>query len=79
VSAYRLGDEVEHITTPFLIPDPDGEQFWPGQSRRLYDMLPGERELVRFTDATGAGRHCEPLASAQRDDRVFDRLARVLG
>jgi hypothetical protein len=41
VLQYRLGDEVKGITTPILITDPEDEQFWPGQSQQLYDMLNG--------------------------------------
>jgi hypothetical protein len=75
VSRYRLGDELQQITTPVLLCDPDNEQFWPGQSRQLHDRLPGPRELLRFNTEDGAGRHCEPLAQGQRDTRVFDWLA----
>ena len=71
---YRLGDEVAQIDTPLLITEPEGEQFWPGQSQALLDRLPGEKELVRFTAEEGAGRHCEPMAPALRDARVFDWL-----
>jgi Prolyl oligopeptidase family len=78
VMRYRLGDEVAQIDTPLLITDPEGEQFWPGQSQQLFDRLPGEKELVRFTAAEGAGRHCEPMAPALRDARVFDWLDRYL-
>jgi hypothetical protein len=79
VMEYRLGDEVAQIDTPLLITDPEGEQFWPGQSQQLFDRLPGEKELVRFTAAEGAGRHCEPMAPALRDARVFDWLDGYLG
>jgi hypothetical protein len=74
VDAYRLGDEVGQIDTPLLITDPEGEQFWPGQSQQLFDRLNGDKELAHFNEADGAGRHCEPLAPAQRDARVFDWL-----
>ncbi|MDO8185603.1 hypothetical protein Q5424_02210 [Conexibacter sp. JD483] len=74
VEAYRLGDEVGQIATPLLITDPEGEQFWPGQSQALLERLPGVAELVAFAAADGAGRHCEPLASAARDAVVFDWL-----
>ena len=74
VLGYRLGDEAARITTALLITDPDDEQFWPGQSRRLYDMLTGERELMRFTAEEGAHRHCEPMACGLRDTRIFDWL-----
>jgi hypothetical protein len=75
VSRYRLGDELDQITTPLLVCDPDNEQFWPGQSQELHDRLSGTRELLRFTTEDGAGRHCEPLAQGQRDNRIFDWLA----
>jgi hypothetical protein len=74
VARYRLGDEVAQITTPLLITDPDGEQFWPGQSRQLFDRLPGPKHLVRFRADEGAAGHYEPLAPALRDARIFDWL-----
>jgi Prolyl oligopeptidase family len=75
VDVYRLGDdEIARIDTPLLITDPEGEQFWPGQSQQLFDRLNGDKELAHFTEADGAGRHCEPLSPAQRDARVFDWL-----
>jgi hypothetical protein len=79
VDAYKLGDEVGQIDTPLLITDPEGEQFWPGQSQQLFDRLNGHKEVADFKEADGAGRHCEPLAPAQRDARVFDWLDRYLG
>jgi hypothetical protein len=78
VLKYRLGDEAKDITTPLLITEPEDEQFWPGQSQALYDLLPGPKELVRFTAAEGASRHCEPMGLAVRDARVFDWLGRYL-
>ena len=74
VSAYRLGDEVNNIATPMLICDPDDDQFLPGQSPELYERLPGEKKLVRFTVEEGAHRHCEPMGLAVRDARIFDWL-----
>jgi len=78
VLQYRLGEEVAQIDTPLLICDPEGEQFWPGQSQQLHDRLTGERELVRFTLAEGAGRHCEPMGGALRETRLFDWLEQRL-
>ena len=40
VASYKLGDEVNNITTPLLITDPDDEQFFPGQPQQLYDLIP---------------------------------------
>jgi hypothetical protein len=78
VLQYRLGDEVKGITTPILITDPEDEQFWPGQSQQLYDMLNGTKHLVKFTAEEGANHHCEPMAPALRDARIFDWLDRYL-
>jgi hypothetical protein len=74
VASYRLGDEVSSITTPLLITDPDDEQFFPGQPQQLYDLVPGTKELIRFTRDEGAGGHCEPMARSLRDTRIFDWL-----
>lgn len=74
VSAYRLGGEEQQITTPLLLTDPEGEQFWPGQSQQLYDRLPGPKQLVGFSAHEGADGHCEPMARSLRDSRIFDWL-----
>ena len=64
--AYALTDEViGQITCPVLVTDPDNEQFWPGQSRELYDKLPAGKTLIRFTEEEGADSHCEPAAKPQ--------------
>ncbi len=65
--AYTLTDEVVgQISCPMLVTDPDREQFLPGQSQRLYDTLPGDKTLIRFTEEEGADSHCgrPPTASA---------------
>ena len=58
VESYALGEEVAQITTPLLITDPGTERFWDGQSRELYERLPGVGELM----PPGA------------DERIFDWL-----
>jgi dienelactone hydrolase len=78
-SAYNLRDVAAQIRCPVLIADPEGEQFWPGQSRELYDLLPGPRTLVRFTTAEGTDLHCEPKALGLRAQRFFDWLDDTLG
>ena len=75
---YNLRDCVDQIECPMLITDPDGEQFWPGQSRELYDALQCPKELVKFSDEEGGYYHCEPVALGLRDQRVFDWLQKTL-
>lgn len=79
VREYHLRDVVDRIECPVLITDPDGEQFWPGQSRELHEALRAPSELVRFTAEEGADWHCEPKALGLRDQRVFDWLDETLG
>lgn len=78
VEQYRLGDLAQRIRTPIMITDPEGEQFWPGQSRRLYGALPGPKMLVPFTKAEGADMHCEPMARSLLEQRMFDWLDETL-
>jgi hypothetical protein len=74
VRRYDVADVADRITTPLLITDPEGEQFWPGQSRRLAALTPGVSTLVPFTAAEGADGHCQPLARSLTEQRVFDWL-----
>ncbi|MGZ8749789.1 MAG: hypothetical protein ACXWYP_02805 [Pseudonocardia sp.] len=72
---YALTDEqLAAITCPMLVTDPDHEQFWPGQSARMYEALTCPKELVAFTEAEGADGHCEPAATGIRGERLFDWL-----
>lgn len=71
---FRLEPEAARaITCPVLVTDPEGEQFWPGQSRQLVDLLP-DGTLLPFTAAEGADGHCEPVGQLIRSERVFDWL-----
>jgi dienelactone hydrolase len=79
VGTYKLDPGViGRITTPLLVTDPEGEQFWPGQSKQLYDALTGPKRLVQFTAAEGADRHCEPMARSLVEQRIFDWLDETL-
>lgn len=74
VRRYDVAEVADRISTPLLITDPEGEQFWPGQSRRLAALTPTVSTLVPFTAAEGADPHCQPLARALTEQRVFDWL-----
>ncbi len=76
---YTLEGTADKINCPMLITDPEHEQFWPGQSRRLYEELACPKELVSFTASEGADSHCEPKAPGLRDQRIFDWLDDTLG
>jgi hypothetical protein len=75
VRDYALtGERIAQVSTPVLVTSPDNEQFWPGQSRDLFDKLAGEKAFIAFTEAQGADSHCEPAASGIRGERIFDWL-----
>ena len=75
---YNLADVADQITTPLLITDPEGEQFWPGQSQQLFEKLRNTKQLVVFTAEEGADRHCEPMARLLLEQRMFDWLDETL-
>lgn len=74
VRGYQLRDVAHLIRTPLLITDPDGEQFWPGQSEQLAGLVGGPHEIARFTAADGADEHCQPLAPGLTQARMFSWL-----
>ena len=75
VAEYRIDQPTaDRVATPLLITDPEGEQFWPGQSRELAAMLPGRLELATFTVSSGASGHCQPGGRLLTELRAFDWL-----
>lgn len=73
--AYALtGEQLAAISCPMLVTDPENEQFWAGQSARLFEALTCPKTLVTFTAAEGADGHCEPVAAGIRGERLFDWL-----
>jgi hypothetical protein len=75
VQKYQVRDVVGRITTPLLILDPDDEQFFPGQPRQLYDLLPGEKKIIEFTQEQGANFHCQPTGRQLTHMQMLDWLA----
>jgi len=78
VRKYQVRDVAGQITTPLLILDPDDEQFFPGQPRELYGLLPGEKEIIGFTAAQGANFHCQPTGRQLTHIQMLDWLAEHL-
>jgi len=75
VRKYQVRDVAGQITTPLLILDPDDEQFFPGQPRQLYDLLPGEKAIIGFTRAQGANFHGQPTGRQLTHTQMLDWLA----
>jgi hypothetical protein len=71
VSSYTVEHVAGQITTPLYVTDPDGEQFFAGQSAALAALVP-DATLERFTQQEGASFHCQPLARELTEQRMFD-------
>lgn len=78
VEQYNLADAAGRIRCPMLITDSEGEQFFPGQARKLYDALQCPKQLVRFTREQGADQHCEVAAPGLRDFTIYNWLDETL-
>ncbi|MFQ6142036.1 alpha/beta hydrolase family protein [Streptomyces seoulensis] len=74
VQALTVTDVVSRIRTPMLVLDYEGEQFYPGQPRELYDALRSPKDYVKLTAAEGAQLHCSPMAPQTHCEVVFDWL-----
>lgn len=79
VQSYRIDAATAAlIRTPLLLTDPEHEQFWPGQSRRLAEQVP-RADLLAFTAREGAAYHCQPTGRLLTENRMFDWLLSEVG
>jgi hypothetical protein len=78
VRQYNLAEVAGRIQCPMLITDPEGEQFFPGQARKLYDALQCRKQIVQFTREQGAEQHCEVAAPGYRDYCIYNWLDETL-
>jgi dienelactone hydrolase len=76
---YHLRDGIaEQIKCPTLVCDAEKDLFFSGQAQQLYDHLTCPKTMIKFTDAEGAGAHCEVGASRLALARMYDWLDEVL-
>ncbi|MGP3690269.1 alpha/beta hydrolase family protein [Streptomyces sp. IBSNAI002] len=78
IQALSITDVVGRIKAPTLVLDYEGEQFYPGQPRRMYDALTSPKDFLRLTAAQGAQLHCSPMAPQLHCEVVFDWLQNTL-
>jgi dienelactone hydrolase len=74
IQEYHLTAVADRVKPPVLVTDYELEQFYPGQARQLYEMLPGRKDYVTFDVSQGAEYHCAPMAPQFRNEVVFDWL-----
>ena len=77
--AFNVRDGVaEAIACPTLVLEAEGDLFFKGQPRQLYDHLTCLKTLIVFTEAEGAGAHCQVGASRLAFARIYDWLDEAL-
>jgi len=81
IMAVNCTSTASEVTSPTLVNNYVGDQFYPGQAREVYDLLPVNlpRAFHTFTVAEGAEYHDAPMAPQTRNQVVFDWLDGILG
>ena len=74
VVKYDLTDVAAQITCPTLVCEGENDQFAAGQAPMLFDALECPKTFIRFTNAEGAGEHCQSGALTLFHQRMFDWL-----
>jgi alpha-beta hydrolase superfamily lysophospholipase len=77
MAEYTLEGRAAQITCPTLICQAEND-VRASQSQELYDALTCPKKLLAFTNAEGAGEHCEAGAGSLFDQRVYDWLDETL-
>lgn len=76
---YTLADGIaERITCPTLVCEAASDIFFEGQPQLLFDHLVCPKTLLEFTDAEGAGAHCQAGAARLAFARIYDWLDDVV-
>lgn len=77
---YHLRDGIaESITCPTLVLDAEDDMFFKGQPEELYAHLTCPKTMMVFTNAEGAGSHCQVGAHRLAFARVYDWLDETFG
>jgi pimeloyl-ACP methyl ester carboxylesterase len=77
--AYNLRDGIaEKITCPVFVCRAESDEFFRGQPEELMQHLTAPATLASFTDAEGAGAHCQVGAQRLLCARMLDWLDETL-
>jgi alpha-beta hydrolase superfamily lysophospholipase len=79
VLRYELSSVAWNIKCPTLLTAAEGDPASAGAAK-LFDAVAADRKaLIRFTEAEGAGGHCEGTARRLFHQRCYDWLDETLG
>jgi len=77
--AYTLDGVIDQIRCPCLVMEAEGDIFFKGQPKRVFDGLLVPKTFAPFTAEDGAENHCQSGALAYKDEVVFNWIAETLG
>lgn len=66
-------EEIAAITTPMLVTAAESDPV-AQEAKALYEMLPGPKTFMQFSNAEGAGMHCEIMNRSMANRRILDWL-----
>jgi len=76
--SWSLEGVAHMITCPILVCEAEGDHFFAGQPKMLYEALTCPKTLLRFTADDGAEEHCQLGALLLSNHRVFEWLDTTL-
>jgi alpha-beta hydrolase superfamily lysophospholipase len=74
---YSLKDHAAKISCPVLVCNAEGDDI-SASAPELVSALTGPKDHLYFTEAEGAGGHCEPLGRVQYHARTFAWLDAIM-
>ncbi|MEZ5143865.1 MAG: alpha/beta fold hydrolase [Acidimicrobiales bacterium] len=79
IQQFALTPQIaQQITAPVLVTDYQDEQFYPGQSAQLMQMLTAPKTMATLGSNVGAQYHDAPMNPGYRNEVVFDWLDETL-
>lgn len=69
---YYLEGLAQQIQCPTLILDSENENNFPGQAKRLYELLQCPKDYLMFTKEQGAAEHCQQGAKIHSNGCIFN-------
>ena len=76
--SWSLEGVANKITCPTLVCEAEGDHFFAGQPKMLYEALTCPKTLLRFTADEGAEEHCQFGALLLSNHRMFEWLDTTL-
>jgi pimeloyl-ACP methyl ester carboxylesterase len=71
---YTVKDIIQKIKCPTLVLEAEKDDSFPGQPKKVYDVLTCPKKYILFTIEEGTEEHCQCGAPAISNQRIFDWL-----